>query len=379
MHNIKLLHIIEDEAEEKEVNNPSFLLTNKKGGYLSLASCSNISRFQGCFFLKQLNEKNAVMYKVIESLQLDDVPIQMVNNFFCITRKYDKASEQFSMFYNNAFLYSIKDYTGNLLLTLDTRDIYDYNDQGRIYSINKINDNIIIEYTKYKDNSLKNTLYKIYLVIKSCDEKNSPIEFEVLNKWKKKEYEYDKKRNSQPNELFIYDALKLKIKKNARLVFSYSNSKQEALDTADNLALNQITLLRLKEEYVKTIVTHDINLSNIEVSLAYKNCINSLDGLLTEAGTQNKGIFAGLPWFFQFWTRDENIALIGLIKEERFAEAKAILFRMLENILPDGRLANRYPKAELGCADSIGLLFKRISDLMKETKKKETISAVFQQ
>jgi len=50
---------------------------------------------------------------------------------------------------------------------------------------------------------------------------------------------------------------------------------------------------------------------------------------------------------------------------------------MLENILPDGRLANRYPKAELGCADSIGLLFKRISDLMKETKKKKQFQQYF--
>ncbi|MBI5392934.1 hypothetical protein HZA96_03615 [Candidatus Woesearchaeota archaeon] len=387
MHNIRLLHIIEDEAEEKEVENPSFLLTNKKGGYLSLASCSNISRFQGCYFLKQLNEKKAVMYKVIESLQLDDVPAQIINNFFCITRRYGKASEQFTQFYNNAFLYSVQNYTGDILLTLDTREIYDYDDQGRIYSINKINENVIIEYIKYKDNSLKNTIYKVCLVIKSCDERNSPIEYELVNKWSKKEYEYDKKRNSQPNELFIYDAIKLKIKKNTRLVFSYNDSKQEAIDTANNVALNQLTLSRLKQEYTKTLVTHNINLRNSEVSLAYKNCINSLDQLSTELSsnesnnktkkTNNKGIFAGLPWFFQFWTRDENIALIGLIKEERFSEAKSILFRMLENILPDGRLANRFPKAELGCADSIGLLFKRISDLMEETKKKKQFQQYF--
>ena len=59
-----------------------------------------------------------------------------------------------------------------------------------------------------------------------------------------------------------------------------------------------------------------------QLNFAYNSAVNSLNGLLV-----NNRIFAGLPWFFQFWTRDEAIAVGALIKQKRYDEAKKILFK----------------------------------------------------
>ena len=41
-----------------------------------------------------------------------------------------------------------------------------------------------------------------------------------------------------------------------------------------------------------------------------------------------EGIYAGLPWFFQFWGRDESISTVGLLQEERYAENEIIFTTM---------------------------------------------------
>ena len=52
MVKVRAVHKIEEDVRFKDIDNPGFLLSNKKGGFLSLSN-KNISRYQGCYFLKQ--------------------------------------------------------------------------------------------------------------------------------------------------------------------------------------------------------------------------------------------------------------------------------------------------------------------------------------
>lgn len=403
---VKVVHKIEDDAELKETVNPSFLITNKIGGFLSLSSVKNISRYQGSYFLKQTSDINWKLFKVIEDIKIDKTPTHLINNFYNIERWYGKedekdkagkawsanpsstniintnsanptkeaAKEEFYMHKSNAFVYTLENYNGYIELTLDCREIYDFNDKGRIYKIYKKPDFLIIEYTKYNEpdsSSLsnpdsfnsKNADYKIYLVIKGCSE------YEQIDKWVPVEYEYDTKRGTEPKKIYAYKAIKIPVKNKISLIFSYSDDLNEAKETAYDMDMNYKKYITYDDEYLKTIckMPYDSKIYDEDLKLAYKNCIKSLNDLHVEFDG-NFGLFAGLPWFYHFWSRDETISTIGLMNEEQFLESKRILFKQLDNLNQNGRLPNRIPSSDLDSADSVGWCFKRINDLMELTK-----------
>jgi glycogen debranching enzyme len=90
----------------------------------------------------------------------------------------------------------------------------------------------------------------------------------------------------------------------------------------------------------------------------------SLDGLITEDKRLGRGIYAGLPWIYQWWTRDEAISTGALVALGRFQDAKKILLRQTALIQKDGRLGNRYPHSDLGSADGIGWTASRLLELL---------------
>lgn len=386
---VKVVHKIEDDAELKETVNPSFLITNKIGGFLSFGSLRNITRYQGSYFLKQTSDVNWKMFKVIEDIKIDKTPTHLINNFYNIERWYgaDKnkqvihstneiTKEEFYMHKSNAFVYTLENYDGYVELILDCREIYDFDDKGRIYKIYKKPDFTIIEYTKYNDydssnsrdansSNLKNENYKVYLVIKGC------FEFETLDKWTPVKYEYDAKRGTKPEKLYVYKAIKIPVKNKISLIFSYSDDLSEAKETAYDMDMNYRKYCSDDDEYLKTIckMPYDTKIYDEDLKLAYKNCIKSLNDLHVEFDG-NYGLFAGLPWFYHFWSRDETISTIGLMNEEQFLESKKILFKQLDNLNQNGRLPNRIPSSDLDSADSVGWCFKRINDLMEYTIKK---------
>src|SRR3989339_707010 len=188
---VKVVHKIEDDAELKEAINPSFLLTNKIGGFLSFGSLRNITRYQGSYFLKQTSDVNWKLFKVIEDIKIDKTPTHLINNFYNIERWYgaDKnklaihstneiTKEEFYMHKSNAFVYTLEKY-----------DNYDISDLRNADSSN-----------------LRSINYKIYLVIKGC------FEYELIDKWVPAEYEYDTKRGTQPKKLYIYKAIRIPVK-----------------------------------------------------------------------------------------------------------------------------------------------------------------------
>ena len=81
---------------------------------------------------------------------------------------------------------------------------------------------VIIDNHKFEDDSLKDLKEKRFMAIRGAEN------FEVIGNWIKKEYSYDKRRNSK-HEFYVYRALNIKITNNAFLCFSFSDDKKTAM------------------------------------------------------------------------------------------------------------------------------------------------------
>ena len=131
----------------------------------------------------------------------------------------------------------------------------------------------------------------------------------------KKDSDFDRKRNSPPFERHVFHAVTLEAKK---LVVSASHNLEEAVRDA-NAALK----VKSHKHNFKT----KLNIKDKDVKRAYLNSVDSLNKLTTD-----KGILAGLPWFFQTWTRDELISVNALNLIGRHAFAKDLIFNNFSHI-----------------------------------------------
>jgi len=333
---MEIIHKLGRRALKKE-GEGSFLLTDKKGSYLSFGSKQNITHMQGWFFLD--NHWN--MYKCVENIYLDKEMSGLENNFSHVVRMYDSSEEMFYLT-STALIYEAKNYSGNINLELDFRSIFDYDDKNRMYSVQKERDIIIICYEKHKK----------YLAIKGISE------FENVGVWDKREYSYDKLRNTR-FEFYIYKAMNIKCKDNIKLFFSFSDKKQEALENVISAAKNEAILKKSCDLRVKNVCK--------EENISFDAAAHSLDGLRTKIGKGNnelEGLFAGLPWFYQFWSRDELISLKAFMLEGKFEFVKKRLMSYLNSMNNNGRIPNRTPNTLLESADATFWLFKRFFDFL---------------
>ena len=314
------------ESKETEGN---VVLTNCKGGFLNLGKPN--SKFQGWFV------KDGEEYKIIEEIKLDGGVTELFNEVFCIKRK--KSVLETYMFPKNfnTLIYELSS-VKEISIVFDIRKAYDMSEQERDYEIKKEHEKIIIYYKKEG----------IHTVIGNAKK------YEILNKWEQYDYTTDEKRNPPPFTRFNYAALKLKTKK---LVITAYKDKEKAIEENDFLLKNLTKIKKSEKNSVK-----NISKKETAVNLA----ANSLMNL-----TVQDGLIAGLPWFFQIWTRDEMISLKALtfIGEEQLA--KKILIERLTQIDEKGRLPNRIGEEGISSADSIGWMFLRFNDVMKLLNKKE--------
>lgn len=331
-----------------EINFPkeSIFLSDKSGEYFALGD-SYTTQYHGLFhFLPEEWE----IYKTIEDIRpvgLNESPVIVMQDGF-FERNTEHVTERF-WFSEKNLVYEIHG-EREVSLTLDFRRINDFDDRGRIYSITKEKDILIIEYKKYSDNSLDVLSETKYLAIKGV------ANYSIVNSWKKKSYEYDRYRGIK-SEFYVYDALTF-IPDEMRVVFGFGSTKKEAVKNAEKRVKINISSLILDKELAGSA------LNNLIVNLKLKK-------------EDVKGIFAGYPWFYQFWGRDEAIAVIGLISEQKYDDAKEILMRLLRNTDSNGVLYNRWPHSELQSADATGWMFKRIHQLLIESHKNGGIRKVF--
>ena len=354
------MHVIhsfkERRIDEHTGRDAAFLVTNKKGNYLSLGK-KNFTHMQGLFFL---DHDKWELYKAIDDIKLSQEASAIKNNLFNSQRLYpDGAEESFNLF-NNSLVYSVKNYVGKISVDMDFREMFNFDDQGRIYSVTKEDDCIIIRYDKHSDNSLSQVVKTRFMAIRGADD------YELVGEWIKRSYSYDEKRKSR-SETYVFRAISIPVKHSLELVFSFADSKEQAKEHAGSIYENRQYLLNSYHKYV----THTFTSHDIALDVAMK----SLDDMLisTDRKERSVGIIAGLPWFFQFWARDELISLKALMLQDKHYLVKSIIFKYLELIGPDGLIPSKYPHnpADVKSIDSVGWLFFRIKEYIKilESKK----------
>ena len=369
----------------KPSNEISFLLSNNIGGFALFSSNSDAmqsSRYNGLYF-----NNNFELFKTIERI----VPLNsgliksVVYDFSKVQNEYDHLTETYIMpFSTNALYYSL-DKENDVEIWLDVKKPYDNREFGRIYNVYEESGKIIIEFTKRtdrkEDGSSNEEEYKVYAALLPIQSKAAEIpaiaaagkkksakksessdekpEFKKIEDWVNAKYGYDRKRNSPPFERHVFKALKLKCK---NLVIAVGKQKKKAMIDADFVA-NNIDSIK-KESSIRVEMSDSI--ANHDIEMAYLCCQHSLDSLVCSVN-HLQGIYAGLPWFFQFWSRDELISLKALMQMNRMGLAKEILLKHMNAITENGRLLNKFPpsskeKEKKENADAIGWLFTRALD-----------------
>lgn len=254
-----------------------FLIGSATKGWLNLnLDLSSSSRYQG-WFIPFDNE----FIKIIDEIKINSKINQI--EYSSQRVKFYLENNSLEIEINNGELSFLSKNLLEIEIYFDIKKIFSEQNWGKIYRIEKIKENIWrVYFFQEKEN------YQINLSLYFEGEINFP------QKWTKKEYLLDKKRNSHFWENWTFLFLKGKIKK---LVFQVEGYKY----------------------YPTSVIT-------------FKN-ENLWDFLLS--GHLNtlsfKGHFlAGLPWFCQIWPRDELISLF-LIGDKIPKIAKRIVESYLLN------------------------------------------------
>lgn len=326
---------------------PKFMLTSNGSYFYNNPN----SKFQGLYFPIKNDSQNWTLFKVIDHIQIDSEIKTIINNFNNYEIKTDKGNIKFS--FDNKVLILDLDYKGKLIFSLDMREVYEYDQDGRVYEFERENNNIIIEYTKYLNNMLENINYTKFLSVRTR------CKHEKIMQWRKQYYSEDEKRQSNPSELFVFDAFSLDCDGKDIIKISFSNDKKIAINNLNNEIKPDYNFIDTKE-------------NQLAFNCAWKSILD-----LYVDFDNNKGFYAGLPWFFQIWTRDEAISMKSVIQMKKYDMAKSILLNRIHSLNDKGRVHNRFPYSDLGTADGTGWVFKRIFDLILAIQKNEPFEEYF--
>ncbi len=342
--------------------NSTFLLSNKKGGYASFGN-NAFSHFTGLFFFQT---HKWTLYKTIDDIRLLDKSVDALqNNFHTVHRYADKSHESFFLF-DMTLYFVVDDYTGRVALDLDMRLVYDAPVAGRFHTFEWDEDFLIITYKQCSDDSGRTVLDTKYLVIKGLTKEQCTLP----DAWSRRSYSYDARRGEQA-ERWVYEALVFSVEENQRITCTFGSDKDAAImKSHEDFALWDMTHQRLKR-FTKSTKTNK--------RVAYSAATFALDALVhsLNSGINRTGVFAGFPWFFHFWARDELISLRALILAEKYSLVKDILFRYVETLQDDGRIPNMVPASTLGSSDAVGWLWKRLDDILLHLDKKGLLKEYF--
>ncbi len=349
-------------SAEKSEDEIRFMITNSSGGFCIMSSYPK-SRFEGVFF-----REKGKLYKAIELLRINRPVTKIVNNLWQVERHREELTESFFMpMYSNTLIYELSR-KAEFDLLLDCRLIYDNREWGRIYSVSKEAGCLLVKFSKKNDSRDSQTDEKqefdIYVAAYSDN-----LEFRKNDTWEKMFYETDKERNSMPFERFAYNACSLR---GMGAAFAFSTDKREALNEAKCAWKSREKLKSEKEKHVSSIV-HRKKLKGTEEDVAYQCALNAIDSMKVN----ELGISAGLPWFYQFWARDELISLKALINMGQYDFAKKIIFKYLSMIGEDGKIESQDGSRGLKSCDAPFWVFKRAEDLIDALKKEGKLARHF--
>lgn len=359
---MKIIHSINDQHIERDIadeENVSFLLTNGLGGYAAFAK-NNDSRYNGWFV--SLERK---VYKIIDEIRFSgEAKIVKINNNFYEAERFFENGFSDSMFMPrrlNSLVYELDKET-DFEIVLDIREPYDSRNFGKNYEIFEEDGLTIVKYSKNKnweEDKSDGKEYEMFLAIRADGGK-----IEKIGTWEEKHYEYDEQRMSQPFRKHVYKALKINAKKIVvSAALEKETAKSEALDV-----YKKTNALRSEEAKRLNKVMGTLKIDGKKTTISYFAAKNSLASLLVRDG-KKFGVYAGLPWFFQFWTSDEAICLKSISRIDKDLAKKTIL-RDINYINSDGKTydiidAKKFNQYTLNM-DAAGWLFKRAGQMVRE-------------
>jgi len=350
----------------KAKGSSSALITNGFGSYFAIDETLS---YQGWYILYP---KLWRMQKIIESI----TPVglsssEFQTNFCSIRRKYSDTISDTIYSYQKSLLYSTLGMEKTFVrLTLDHRESYETSRLGRKYEIKVNGDTVIIKFFQEGE-------YSSNLVIKGVKK------VKLIDSWSEKTYSFDEHRGANPN-YWVFDAIEFI--PSHHVVFSVSENLFEARTVVDitYFHFDDIISNLQTQSSANILVNHQ---TRGVINAAISCSANSLTSLLQNFSFEHRlmpGIYAGLPWFFQIWSRDELISIGGLISlakehhdKELFLKIKSILNRHIKSVLPNGDLANRFPESKLGSVDALGWLGKRVNDFLIALRDEKILYTVF--
>ncbi len=315
------------------------LQNNGKSGYLALGKQTE-TKYQGSFF----SDGNSLV-RALEDTHIDDQKTakKIWQTDKTAFRSWINSIQEAFQFQGDTVLYERR---GNATTTifLDVKQSYDNRSFGRHYSVEEHENGLLIRYNKTHDASEEQTFgeyeYFVFLCLSAGD-------IHLTENWIRHEYSYDAAREGTSGERYVFRLLTttatkwtLTMGKEKKKVLA--EAKQHVGFLADSTSLFE-----------------QIRCSSSDAAGAAKSALLGL--LSTMHG--RIGLLAGFPWFFQYWTRDEAISAGGLVLAGKVKQAKQILLHLIGQIDTEGRIPNRIPAADLGCADGVGWTFSRLHQL----------------
>jgi hypothetical protein len=330
------------------------VLGNKNGGFAWLSG-SPESRYQGVFF--RLNGK---VFKTVADFRIDGSVKEITNLFWGVRRDYDNVSQRIVMPYGSNSMLVDFSTPVRFDLLLDCKLIDDNREWGRNYEVKKEKDCIVVSYRKKndnRDNSDDKTEYDLHVAIAGCSD------FVSMQNWIEQNYSFDESRKSQPYSRWVFNAGALSGEHFA--VYAALNRKMAILGAQKMLKERSRILQKQVESSAKPIRVKTPMPK--PVSVAYQCACNALDSLTVN----DEGLYAGIPWFYQFWVRDEAVSCnaLKIIGQEKLA--KNILKRHLSSFSKK-QMPLAYGAHSLRTADGPGwvaLRYFQNADLFSKSEK----------
>lgn len=338
-------------------------LTNKKGNYLALGT-PQTSDFDGFFTYDAGRES---LFKILHDIRITGTPEQIVNCLTWAERNTGDSTERFFLT-SNALLYEIEGYAGDVTLTLDCKELYDDSAEKRIYnSMNEELDGtpvLHVHYSKYLDLTPR---YTRHVLIAAVPLDGEPPTIMRTGFWREAAVPFDQRRGMQDRR-WVYDACTVRAGSPTRIFLTQSSDYEKAREKMRYVLEHQESIIAGNMKYPEQRFGND----DLERAIA----MNALDALVTKRKHKSsRGLFAGLPWFFQYWMRDEAIAVRALLQQKQYALCKEILMRWTHKIAKQDTATKG--GSSLASADGPGLVAKRLHELLLELQSQKQIDHFF--
>ncbi|MDD3190265.1 MAG: amylo-alpha-1,6-glucosidase [Candidatus Pacebacteria bacterium] len=362
---MKIVNQYKNTKTEKNIDQPaSLVLGNDLGNFFYLSE--EETRYQGFYYKSNDNcEKKPDIYKVIDEIKIldRDEVVEMKNNFFKVERtSKDGLTESYFLPDKGNSLCLKTSKLAKAEVSLDIRHPYDSRTMGRFYEVATESECLVVKFTKRRDWSEDNLgdkkEFSLFLAVKT--DKDS---FEKIGEFFSKYYPKDHKRNSCPWDRHIYKAFRMSFKK---AVFSVAESQKGAVAEALDVYKNFDKLYKKNRDESTDLEIPKI--TDPEIKMAYLCAQNSIRTLLVN--NKNTGAYAGIPWFFQFWHRDEAISLSKIYRIDKKVGREIIIAQLDAVIKNDSFTRQRFLDSpqDTQSADAIGILARECQKIFKENR-----------